>query len=235
MNEEDNETPAAFLGVSSSSRTLVDGTLRIQVDIQPADAIGAFTCFGAPGSSVVLARITNESAVAAGQPQPVESLYGQEAKALKLSMFFRAPEVWEAVGTDVQYLHWVKRQPSAYSGDFSEYHDDGESYCVPAHVRRVEHGSGTAIKPPYSAIPLTNREHNLAHQNGDGAIGNDEWWDKMRIRYVSTWAWTSLKEQLGFESWKDVPPFELRDWANKHDLLRSLPNCYKILAGDGEG
>ena len=165
----DEDLPAAFMGTSTRSQTMADGSLRITIDLSPKDAIGAFTAFGSPGSSVAIARLEDKVALEEMRPQAGkrQPLYGKLAKELKLSGFFRTPAVWEAIGTDDEYLAWVKRQPSAVTGVFSEYHDNGEGYSIPAHVRRVEHGAGTAIKPPYSAIPLTKNQHDDTHQHGD--------------------------------------------------------------------
>ncbi|MFT5483328.1 MAG: hypothetical protein ACI9GW_001985 [Halieaceae bacterium] len=233
MNDEtDNneEAPAAFLGSSAGCRTMADGTLRITVDLPPIHAIGAFTAFGAPGSPVAIARITSEVALEEGRPKsdkPVKGPYGEYAKALVQSGFFRVPNVWCAIGTDGQYLEWVKRQKSAISGEFSEYHDDGEAYCIPAHVRRVAHGSGTAIKPPYSAIPLTNQEHQQAHQHGDSNLRPDEWWDKTRIQYVARWAYETLKHNLRYGSYTSIPPSKLVEWASQYNVTEYLPRSIK--------
>ena len=91
-----------------------------------------------------------------------------------------------------------------------------------------------AIKPTYSAIPLTHDEHQLQHNEGYSILGDEEWWQKMKILYVSTWAWETLKESLGYESWAQVPPEELRDWAASNAVLRYLPNCYKDILTDGQ-
>lgn len=242
MNDEfgtgfnvDEEPPAAFLGSSSGARTMADGTLRVTIDFTPADALGAFTAFGAPGSAVAAARVFDEVAVEHGRPKAVKE-WGQEAKALWKSSFFRTLAVWEAIGTDAEYLEWVKRQPSAISGDFSEYHDDGEAYCMPAHIRRVELGSGTAVKPPYAAIPLTNEEHQRSHQHGDTNLRPDEWWDKMRIKYLHAWCWETAKIQINeensghhlpFESFGMIPPKIVEGWAMRRNIQRFLPNLYK--------
>ena len=228
-----NDDTTAIMGSSTRCNTMADGSLRVTIDVMPADSQAAFRLFGTPGTPVGLARLTDETAVAHEQPKPTKGSYGEYAKALKLSGFFRSPEVWAAIGLDAEYLEWVKHQKSAISGDFSEYHDTGEAYCVPAHVRRVEHGSGTGIKPPYSAIPLTKKEHDYAHQHGDTQVRPDEWWEKMRIKYVSDWAWESLKNQLFYGSWSDVPPETLQAWAIHKGVLNYLPLCYKII-DDGE-
>lgn len=233
MNETfgSEEQAAAFLGSTSSAKTMADGTLRITVDLSPADAIGAFTAFGNPGSAVAVARVTNEAALEADRGEvrklgkPVKGPYGEYAKKLVQSGFFMSPNVWAAVGTDKALLAWIRQQKSALSGQYGEYIDD-VGFCVPAHVRRVDLGSGTAIKPEYSAIPLTKEEHDLAHQKGDSAIGDDDWWRKMRIKYVGKWAYETLKAKMGYDSYTDMPPRELVKWASKHDLTQYLPLAY---------
>lgn len=54
---------SAVLGASSMIRTMADGTFRIQIDVEPRFAQQAFALFGAPGTPIALARITNEAAV----------------------------------------------------------------------------------------------------------------------------------------------------------------------------
>ena len=229
----DEEKPAAFLGSSTGARTMADGTLRVQIDISPADAIGAFSAFGAPGSPVALARIQNEAALDADR-EKVEKPWGAEAQALYKSSFFRTPDVWKAIGTDEEYLDWVRQQPSAKSGAKHYDPDTGKSGCVAAHVRRVEHGSGTAIKPPFSAIPLTWHEHQESHQRGDSIIGNEAWWEKMRIKYVHLWCWETAKIQIQNEnpdiecsSFSGTPPILVEGWAMRLGIHHHLPGVYK--------
>ena len=238
-----DEEPLAIMGSTSSLKTMADGSLRIAIDVSPKESKPAFQLFGTPGTAVALAVIKNEVAVEHDRPKPgditwvdsgdikkapdMKTEYGEYARSLKLSDFFRTPAVWKAVGTDKEYLEWVKRQKSAKSGIFSEFHETGEKYCIPAHVRRIEHGSGTAIKPPYSAIPLTTGEHDLSHQKGDSKIGDEDWWAKMRIKYVSDWCWITLKATLDFDTWADMPPLVLVDWCSDNGLLNYLPSVYR--------
>ena len=220
------DEPTAIAGSVSSSRTMVDGTLRISIDIEPNDAKAAFAHFGTPTTLVAIVRMKAGEAPEQQQQKEMPKTagpWGDHARTLKLSSFFRTPAVWEAVGTDDQYLEWVKRQPSAKSGEFSEFHDDGNAYCVPAHVRRVAHGSGTGIKPPYSAIPLTNKEHQLTHTQGDSAIGNEAWWQERRIKYVELWCWETLKAHFGEDSWTKIHPAWLIDWAQTNNLISHVP------------
>jgi hypothetical protein len=58
---DDMEAKAAFLGATARAQTMADGSLRITIDLNPDDAIGAFTAFGSPGSPVAVARIQRKN------------------------------------------------------------------------------------------------------------------------------------------------------------------------------
>ena len=232
MNEIESEEPAILLGATSGLRTMADGTLRVQVDFPPADMVKAVQAFGEVGSPVYVGRSTNESAVEASRPK---GEYGKLAQVLKLSSFFRTSRVWPRIGSDKEYLNWLKNQKSAKSNEYSWIDTDtGEGHSVPAHYRRVQHGSGTSIKPLYCAIPLTNDEHQLQHQKGHDAIGPDEWWEKQRIKYVQRWAWETLKLELGYNSWSEIPPIEMYDWCKENLVEDCLPTEY-VNAATREG
>ena len=48
-------------GASARISTLVDGTLRVTIDIEPRDAQAAFRLFGTPGTAVALAALNPQS------------------------------------------------------------------------------------------------------------------------------------------------------------------------------
>jgi hypothetical protein len=51
----------AIEGATARISTLVDGTLRVTVDIEPRDAQAAFRLFGTPGTAVALAALNSEA------------------------------------------------------------------------------------------------------------------------------------------------------------------------------
>lgn len=166
--------------------------------------------------------------------------YGQQARELKLSSFFRAPEVWKVLGTDAEFRAWVTRQPSILSGGFNEYDDAGDGRCVACHVRRAGE-SGTGYKAEYACVPMTDAEHRdqhayseheclFRHRKNDPAPDRQEakeWFDQKRIETVQAWAWETLKKQLGFESMAAVPPDTIFQWAESEGVERYLPECYR--------
>jgi len=149
--------------------------------------------------------------------------YGQEAKLLKQSGFFRRKDVWIQIAPDATYLKWLRRQPCAYT----KQEGNKSNPIVPAHVRRVGYGAGTSIKPEYSAIPLLKTVHDKQHNHGESSIEDQEKWEKARIQYVEKWAWLTLRAALGYDSWALIPPHELLEWAKRKNIDKFLPAIYR--------
>lgn len=194
-----------------TNKTLVDGTFAVVLHFEPRDRKAASEHFGEPGLACGLVRLRLP-------PKPATSLYGEVARVLKLSDFFRRPEVWAAIGSDAEYLAWVRQQPCAFCGS----PPPNEA----AHVRRVANGAGTGIKPEYSAIALCRAHHEAQHQHGENAVRGKAQVDKWRIEFIQHWAWESLKKTLGYESWADIPPGVMREWAERSGVGHFVPSGY---------
>ncbi len=173
----------------------------------------------------VSVRLVQEASGAAFT-KPEKGPYRKESATLWRSPFFRQRSTWEAVGSDEQFREWVQRQPSCVSGDFSEY-VEGEGRCVAAHVRRAGE-SGIAHKAPYACVPLTDAEHQRQHQDGEGAFGGKDFFDKQRIKHVQQWAWDTVVAELGYSSMTFVPPSALRAWAVKKNISEGLPSGFGV-------
>jgi hypothetical protein len=232
---------SAIAGTRKAIKEMVDGTLRIQIDIEPRYKSQFHELFPDIDMPVAIAPLvpvaegieerTNLNGKAAETVMENHARYGQQAKELRLSSFFRRPEVWHAVGTDAEFRDWLKGQNCAVDCDcrLGVGHHGGD--VVPAHVRRVANGSGTGIKPDYSSIPLCDTHHSVQHQKGELDIAPREWWDKKRIEYLVKWCWDRLKTDLGYDSWSLVPPWDLFAWAQEHGVSVNegsmwLPRCY---------
>lgn len=59
---------------------------------------------------------------------------------------------------DACYLDWLTYQPSCVDGSFHQW-QDGVGRNIACHVRQLNRGAGTGVKPPYSAIPMTQEQH----------------------------------------------------------------------------
>lgn len=206
-------------------RELSDGTLRAQIDVEPNDKAAFLAMFPDSGDQMAVARIDPDVLKESLQEQMAESVpsYGEQARALKLSGFFRRPDVWKLIASDEHFLGWVKGHGKCVALSDLPCHGD----IVAAHVRRVANGSGTGVKPQYSAVPLCARHHDVQHLQGESAVGGREHFDKQRIKTLEAWAWYALKHSLGFDSWSLIEPKILRDWAELREVDRYLPKEYK--------
>lgn len=167
--------------------------------------------------------------------------YGDYARDLRLSSFFRTPDVWRVLGSDAEFRDWVTHQPSIISGSYNEYDDAGNGRNVACHVRRAGE-SGVAYKPDYACVPMTDREHQLQHTHGEDAarqlavangirtaaqMTGPDWFDQQRVAVLTAWGWQCVKTLFGVDSMADLPPEQLFEWANGEGVAGYLPACYR--------
>jgi hypothetical protein len=207
------------------SGTYSDGTIKVTLTFEPSDRMAVMELMGEPGASVAVARIS-PGAAKADTIKKAASPYGQEAKALRLSGFFRSPEVWVAVGTDDDYRAWLRLHDCISCG--------APAPSEAAHVRSVADGAGTGIKPTYSAVPLCQKCHQIQHTGGIVAMTGAkdvttarEQLQQERIRFVEEWAWEVSKHNFEDDSYSRIPPEEVLAWAEKHGIERYLPQEYR--------
>lgn len=77
------------------------------------------------------------------------------------------------VENDDKYLEWLRKQRSAFSNHWP---------TVAAHYRTANN-SGIGIKPLFSAIPLTQKEHTEQHAIGTFKFAQRVWWEAMVLKY----------------------------------------------------
>jgi len=218
--ERESEFSMSLMNPNPSFRTRKDGDHYLLEFEVSRDEWQWFTDPNIDRTGMVIetqAQVTHRHEKA--KPKSVRP-YGKEAQALKQSSFFRTPDVWRELGTDDEFLKWIRSMPCAVCRN--------EITVEAAHVRRIADGAGTGIKPQFSAIPLCAEHHRLQHQQGESAIGGKEWVDKQRIEHVGEWAWAQLKAELGYESMAEAPPERIQMWAIEHDVQQYLPSEYDV-------
>lgn len=226
-----DETPAAIRATRGAIlKEYEDGSLAVRILIAPTDKQTFMQLLPDVNLPIFIARETQESAQKALQEESQES-FGLFARELMLhSEWMGNPKVWAALGTDNEYLDWCRKQKCAHCGKEPRWDMDVFVLNEAAHVRRVANGSGTAIKPPYSAIPLCSFDHKEQHQRGEDAIGGKDKVDKMRLEHVKQWAWERMRELFGVTSMRWVDPAIVLAWARTHDIDRYLPESYRSAA-----
>lgn len=134
-----------------------------------------------------------------------------------LRQILSSPEVWAALDRptkkcpDPLFLKWLRGLPCAGCGNRSHEYLD----VVPHHIRRVQWGSGTGIKPAHCALPLCQIPcHTLVETDpkGDRALAPESSWEFWRFFYPTKWAGERMLQVLKFKTWPDVPRDILLDW-----------------------
>ena len=150
--------------------------------------------------------------------------FGQYARVLKLSGFCNHPKLYEIFGGDKQYLEWLKTQKC-------HFHRKDQGACegdiVPAHVRRIQAGAGTGIKPALSAISLCDKHNQLQHAHGECSLMDREQFDTAVLNQLEAWVWYEIKQYFGVNSMADLDPERLLDFALENGLGQELPAVFR--------
>lgn len=196
---------SAVVATRRSYRELVDGTLRVQIDIEPQDKAAFLQLFPEPGAAMGIAAL---AATVPTHTHPHD--YSKQAQLLRLSGFCRSPDVWRAAGSEGEYDEWLRTracvvETTECSGDPSPFYLKGVG--------------------PYGAIPLC-AVHAKRAEKDQSAWGVE----KLRVECCEDWCWEVIKQTLGYASMRDVPPAELLRWAQRAGVDRYLPGCYREAA-----
>jgi hypothetical protein len=226
-----DETPSAIRATRGAIlKEYEDGSLAVRILIAPPDKQTFMRLLPDVNLPIFIARETHDSAQKSLQDQAIQT-YGEFAQELRLhSDWMGNPKVWQAIGTDEQYLEWCRNQKCAHCSRAPEWEMDTLVLNEAAHVRRVANGAGTAIKPPYSAITLCSGCHREQHQRGEDAIGGKVRVDKLRLNHVKQWAWERMRVIFAVESMREANPADVLSWAKSHGIERHLPICYREAA-----
>lgn len=210
-------------------------TIRLTIDVDIAEYGKVCSILGAPdGKWVGIAPINPQQGVKLARTEELEAegtdylpsppkhpLWGKFYQRLVLSNFFNNSNVLEKLGTDEQYLAWVRTQVSAHS--VKQDWIDGVGCCEAAHVRRVNLGAGTAIKPKFAAIPLTHDEHKQQTDAGESAIAPKEQWDKWLSEHRLKWGKMRLKQYFKVDSLSELDPHTFKEWCVNNGLMLYVP------------
>lgn len=238
---------SAIQGTVTKFLSLADGTLRIQVDVHHGDTSTALSLLCEVGTTVAVARLAEDrtdqerydSVTVTGSGRQVDAesdepapaavgptrdpLTGKVMKHFYTSGFFQSPKVCRALGVDAEFLQWLRHQ-RCWKCDKVDMGEGGIEFVQAAHVRRINAGSGTSIKPQYSAIPLCSECHSIQHAVGESAIAPPEWWAEKAARARQEWGHQKLRWHLGVDSISaEVSVGDLWDWLTESDLLNFVP------------
>ena len=226
---------SAIQAITRNLRTLTDGTVRLQIDIEPNDAVVAMTLFGCPSTPVALAQLSQEFAIEDQRAKTIASEQGLLAKALHRSSFLRRAEVAQVLGSDDLFQKWVRQKPCVVSG--------AETEIEFSHVRRLNRGAGMGIKPRFSGVPMHRDIHRNQHQHGEhemlkkylGQASLRQEDAKQRLedkssRYLMEWCKERLKKKFNVKSTTELDYKKLCLWSEDNGIFNLLPDEIKQFA-----
>lgn len=143
-----------------------------------------------------------------------------ERDTCRLNDFLRMEPVLRVLGTDKQFVAYIRTLPSCISGTFSEY-VNGEGRSIAAHIRRAK-SSGIGMKPEYSCVPLTDAEHRQQHQHGESSLAPKHWFDVQSEIYRILWAISRLKQIIKFSGQKHEDLHLIELWSKSNGVYDEL-------------
>ena len=168
--------PVAVSGTRRAIKELVDGTIRVMVDIDPRFRKQFFELFPEIDAAVALAPLSPKAAIPhdtadirsdGSVPSAVVAAPNRLAEFLHTSGYFRSPKLWTAMDaagiyTEKQHKAYIETLPCVGWGHL-ECNGD---VCL--HHVKTAANSGVGHKPPhFYGVPLCFRHHrDWAHGTG---------------------------------------------------------------------
>ena len=233
MTDTELEASVVEATIDGVIKQYLDGTWAVRIKIDPPQVQAFLNGFREIGTRVAIAKLGKaETAPAPQERQQKRALargervakgpWGEQARELRLHIDWMGnPKVWAMFGSDDMYLEWCEQQQCCVRS----IHCTGD--VVAAHVRRIANGAGTAIKPPFSAVPLCHLHHMEQHHCGEGALGGKDWFDQQRMKHVHDWLWHAIKEHFQVASMSSLAPEALLEYARHNEMDHYLPECYR--------
>ena len=224
---------SATQGTVSKFQSLADGTLRLQVDIHQTDTAQALELLCEVGRTVAIAALQDAEPEIEWNKEELayvdnecDNSAGKLMQALYRGGWFHAPKVLEALGKDAEFLQWVRKQDVCWCCNHIPGDDLNQPAIQAAHYRKVASGAGTAVKPPYSAIPLCSRCHGRQHQHGYSVLGTTDWWEEKVAKARQKWGHERMRGLFRTESMTAVPAQHVVEWALENELQALIPSEY---------
>ncbi len=226
----ENEQPAVFQATYHQARPVMGRkVLQIILEVPIEQQNAALAVLGGVMGDInksewfAVAKIDAKAANLRNQHREEQktTMGSQKTRSFAQRLYMEVlsnPNVCKAFGTDAEFQDWVRRQPSCINGDTYD--------IVYAHVRRANN-SGTAMKPEFSGVPLTDKQHRMQHQSGEKSLlasfdpsDAKEWFDAKAADYRRKWCREKLLSHFSdFDRLRDIPPGLIKELFNQRGIV----------------
>ena len=214
----------AIAGTRRTARELVDGTIRVQIDIEPKDRKRFYELLGEVDMHVALAPLdlrntatrldgVTDPHVSSQPPSRPETLAAQ----LHRTGYFRNPKLWRAlherrIYTLQQHKQWVQQQGCIMHGKLST-HCQGDvclHHCrssnVPSAGRHLQPENPMKV-PHWYGVPLCHEHHRGWVHGSDSKSATRADHEKLQLKAVELMAGQAkamVKQYIGIETLADI-------------------------------
>ncbi|MER2511148.1 MAG: hypothetical protein ABTQ25_01775 [Nitrosomonas ureae] len=168
----------AVSGTRRSMKELVDGTIRVQIDIDPMYREVFFRLFGQIDMPVAIAPIQLNRKPEAQTTEIISKNPNRLAQAMHLDGYFRNPKLWigmeiAEVYTQDDHKKYVETLPCCGTKFAKHINCDGD---VVGHHVKTSANSGVGIKPlHWYLVPLCHNHHmTWAHGSHAGSATHED-------------------------------------------------------------
>jgi len=213
----------AVSGTRRSMKELVDGTIRVQIDIDPMYRELFFRLFGQIDMPVAIAPMVINSPIQSPLHEELresEKTLNYLAQSMHKDGYFRNPKLWAAMeekGIYSQQMHKEYVQSLPCCGIKFARHIECHGDVVMHHVK-TSANSGVGIKPlHWYGVPLCATGHHMtwAHGSHKGSASHEDRHDVMLPHAVGLTAdriKAAFKDSLGLESLTEITQEILDDF-----------------------
>ncbi len=218
---------AAVSGTRRSMKELVDGTIRVQIDIDPPQRADFLRLFPSIDMPVALAPLVPEASIEKPSPEAAENDVHQPnelARKLMANGYFRASRLWEAMeaaGIYTQAMHkvWIEAQPCLFANQHTENHgpcsgDVVLHHCSSAAIQAAGKGPNPRKPPSWYGVPLCAIGHhqNWAHASHGASRDDKKMLLELAVALTAGRMKVHAKEFMGIDSLREITPAILADF-----------------------
>ena len=212
--EDSEKQLRGIAGTRRTVRELSDGTIRLQVDIEPRHRKDFFELLGEIDMPIAIApldpKVLKPDLPAEEVSNPLERGFRTLAQRMHINGYFRNPKFWRALHTSGIYTlnchkQWIESQDCIMQGVLnSPCHGDVVlHHCASAAIPAA--GAGLQPEHPnkvphWYGVPLCHEHHrNWLHQGG-ATREDKEQLQTYAVGLMSAQAKVAMKKYLGLDS-----------------------------------
>ena len=219
-NEVTDERPLAIAGTRRTVRELSDGTIRLQIDIEPRHRRDFFDLLGEIDMPVAIAPLdpSKMRPRVSQQDNPLERGFRSLAQRMHINGYFNNPKFWRAmhvsgIYTLATHKAWVESQPcvmqgvGACSGDIVLHHCT--SAAIPAAGAELQPDHPNKV-PHWYGVPVCHEHHrNWIHQGG-ATREDKEHLLHYAVQLIGEQTKAAMKKHIGITTLADLDEDTLR-------------------------